>query len=109
VTIVQCSPTGLCHSLRIEARTCGIQSASLPVSLDFMTNVGPAPDNSLHSKLKSGDISFWDDLRTATDAAKSFSEILALSTLRRRALHLNLAPIRSRSNWRCWAAIPRTR
>jgi FkbH-like protein len=55
-----------------------------------MTNVGPAPDNSLHSKLKSGDISFWDDLRTATDAAKSFSEILALSTLRRRALHLKL-------------------
>jgi FkbH-like protein len=55
-----------------------------------MTNVGRAPDNSLHSKLKSGDISFWDDLRSATDTAKSFSEILALSTLRRRALHQKL-------------------
>jgi len=55
-----------------------------------MTNVGRAPDNPLHSKLKSGDISFWDDLRSATDAAKTFSEILALSTLRRRALHLKL-------------------
>jgi FkbH-like protein len=58
--------------------------------LDFMTNVGRAPENSLPSKLKSGDISFWDDLRSATDTAQTFPEILALSTLRRRALHQKL-------------------
>lgn len=55
-----------------------------------MTDVGRTPENSLHSKLKSGDISFWDDLRSATETAQSFSEILALSTLRRRASHLKL-------------------
>jgi FkbH-like protein len=55
-----------------------------------MTNIGRAPDNSLLSKIKSGDVSFWDDLRSATEAATSFSEILALSTQRRRALHLKL-------------------
>jgi FkbH-like protein len=47
--------------------------------------------NALNSKLKSSDPSFWDDLRTATEAAASFAEFLALSTARRRALHVKLA------------------
>src|SRR3954469_8560453 len=47
--------------------------------------------NALNTKLKSSDPSFWDDLRTATEAAASFAEFLALSTARRRALHVKLA------------------
>src|SRR5690242_15090373 len=55
-----------------------------------MNDPGRAPDTNLFSKLKSGDVSFWDDLRAATAAATSFSEILALSTQRRRAIHMKL-------------------
>lgn len=55
-----------------------------------MTSTGSAVNISLQSKVKAGDSSFWDDLRTATEAAESFSGILALSTLRRRALQQRL-------------------
>lgn len=54
-------------------------------------NAARTPENPLNLKLKSGDVSFWDDLRTATEAATSFAEVLALSTTRRRALHTKLA------------------
>ena len=45
----------------------------------------------LSSKLKSADPSFWIDLRAASAAAQTISDVIALSTLRSRALRQNLA------------------
>ena len=46
--------------------------------------------DALHSRLKAADTGFWEDLRNATRAARTFSELIALSTMRRRGLKAGL-------------------